>query len=76
MHEPDSDVFYRKIAELADTLLQQHPDPDHLLTRIQRLSRSKRFIRRLVRDGSDSQDGALVARLKVGGILPEHGQHE
>lgn len=64
IHVPDSDVFYRTIAELADTLLQPHPDPDYLLTSIQRLSRSKRYLRRLVRDGSDSHDGTLVATLK------------
>jgi len=64
MHEPDSDVFYRTIAELADRLVQQHPDSRQLLTRIQRLSRSKRSMKRLVRDGSDSQDGTLVATLK------------
>jgi hypothetical protein len=63
-HEPDSDVFYRTIAEFADRLLQQHPDSHQLLTRIQRLSRSKRHLRRLVRDGSDSHDSALVAILK------------
>ena len=63
MHEPDSHVFYRTIAELA-RLLQQHPDSHQLLTRIQRLSRSKRSIKRLVRDGSNSHDGALVAALR------------
>jgi len=64
VHEPDSDVFYRTIAELADRLLQQYPDPDYLLTSIQRLSRSKRSLRRLVRDGAGSLDGALITTLK------------
>ena len=60
----DSDEYYRKIARLVDDLLQRHPDPAKLLPYLHVLSKSRRHLRKLATTAPQSDERALILRLK------------
>jgi hypothetical protein len=60
LQEPNSDLYYQEIAELADTLLNQTPDARALLVHLQKLTKGRRALRKFAREGPVSPEGRLV----------------
>jgi len=60
----DSDAYYRRIAGLVDSLLQLRADPVQLLAYLQELSKNRRQLRKLATTAPQSDDRALILRLK------------
>ena len=66
----DSDEYYRKIGALADDFLKEIPDCRRLLGKIQTLSKSRRQLRRLVREEENHSLDALIVRTLSGELSP------
>jgi len=60
----DSDAYYKKVAELVDSLLLHHSDPQQLLVYLRELSRNRRRLRTLASAGQKSDDRELIHILK------------
>jgi hypothetical protein len=72
-----SDDYYETVARLTDILLQSHPDPQTLLSKVQTLSRRKRALKSLLKGTGDSPDSLLVRILHdhLHTFTPHVGSH-